>query len=62
MSTIERMQNAGLLRPGCDPEALALSVFASLHGGLLLTQTMRSIAPLEAALDGALAMLHAAAA
>jgi hypothetical protein len=56
------MRAAGLLRPDADPEALALAVFAALHGGLLLTQTMQSIRPLEAALDGALAMLRAAAA
>src|SRR6185437_9478367 len=48
---IERMRSAGLLRPDADPERLALSVFAALQGGLLLTQSMRTIAPLEAALD-----------
>jgi AcrR family transcriptional regulator len=58
---LRRMRNAGLLRADADPAVLALSVFASLHGGLLLTQTMRSIEPLEAALDGALAMLGTAA-
>ena len=57
-----RMRDAGLLRPGADPEALALSVFAALHGGLLLTQTRQSIRPLEAALDGALTNLRAHAA
>jgi hypothetical protein len=30
-----------------------------LHGGLLLTQTMQSIEPLEAALEGAMTALHA---
>jgi AcrR family transcriptional regulator len=59
---VERMRAAGLLRPDADPETLALSVFAALQGGLLLTQTMQSIAPLSAALDGALAALRAAAA
>jgi AcrR family transcriptional regulator len=59
---LRRMRERGLLRADSDPETLALGVFAALHGGLLLTQTMRSIAPLEAALDGALATLHAAAA
>jgi AcrR family transcriptional regulator len=56
---LRRMREDGALRPDADPEALALSIFASLHGGLLLTQTMRSLAPLEAALDGALTMLRA---
>jgi AcrR family transcriptional regulator len=59
---LRRMREGGLLAIDADPATLALAVFASLHGGLLLTQTMRSIEPLEAALDGALAMLHAYAA
>ncbi len=59
---LRRMRVSGLLRDDADPEKLALSTFAALHGGLLLTQTMESIEPLEAALDGALAALHAAAA
>jgi AcrR family transcriptional regulator len=59
---LERMRSKGMLRPDADPEKLALSVFAALQGGLLLTQTMQSLAPLEAALDGALAALHAFAA
>jgi AcrR family transcriptional regulator len=52
---IERMRAAGILRDDADPEALSLAVFAALHGGLLLTQTMESLEPLRAALDGALA-------
>jgi AcrR family transcriptional regulator len=59
---LERMRSSGILRPDADPEKLALSTFASLQGGLLLTQTMQSLEPLDAALDGALAALHAAAA
>lgn len=56
---LERMRTSGLLRATADPERLALSVFASLHGGLLLTQTTQSIVPLTAALDGALTALRA---
>ncbi|HSS09810.1 MAG TPA: TetR family transcriptional regulator, partial [Acidimicrobiales bacterium] len=37
---VARMRSAGLLRPDSDPRALALSIFAALQGGLLLTQTM----------------------
>lgn len=59
---LRRMRSAGLLRADADPERLALSTFASMQGGLLMTQTMRSIEPLEAALDGALAALRASAA
>jgi hypothetical protein len=54
------MHTAGVLRPDAEPERLALSIFAALQGGLLLTQTMQSLKPLEAALDGALTTLHAA--
>jgi hypothetical protein len=56
---LSRMRAAGLLRTDADPERLALSTFASLQGGLLLTQTMQSIEPLKAALDGALTTLSA---
>jgi hypothetical protein len=58
---LRRMHAAGLLRDDVHPDALALSTFAALHGGLLLTQMTESIEPLEAALDGALAGLRAAA-
>jgi AcrR family transcriptional regulator len=57
---LERMRTAGILRPGADPERLALFVFAALQGGLLLTQSMQSLEPLRAALDGALTTLRAA--
>jgi AcrR family transcriptional regulator len=58
---LERMRSKGMLRSDADPGKLALSVFAALQGGLLLTQTMQSLAPLDAALDGAIAALRAAA-
>jgi AcrR family transcriptional regulator len=57
---VTRLRDAGDLSPDADPRALSLAVFASLQGGLLLTATAESIEPLEAALDGALAMLRAA--
>jgi AcrR family transcriptional regulator len=59
---LRRMRAAGLLRPDADPHTLALAIFAALHGGLQLTQMMESITSLEAALDGALTALRAAAA
>jgi AcrR family transcriptional regulator len=59
---LDRMRSAGILRPDAEPEKLALSIFAALQGGLLLTQTMQSLKPLEAALDGALTTLRAAGA
>jgi AcrR family transcriptional regulator len=55
---LHRMRDSGLLRQDADPRTLALSTFAALQGGLLLTQTMRSLEPLEAALTGALAALR----
>jgi AcrR family transcriptional regulator len=58
---LTRMRAAGLIRPDADPRILAIATFAALHGGLLLTQRMQSIVPLEAALDGALAALRASA-
>jgi AcrR family transcriptional regulator len=59
---VSRMRAQGLLRRDSDPRALALSIFAALQGGLLLTQTMASLEPLEAALTGALTALRTAAA
>jgi AcrR family transcriptional regulator len=61
-SGIVRMRSAGILQPEADPEKLALSIFAALQGGLLLTQTMHSLEPLDAALEGALTILRAAGA
>jgi AcrR family transcriptional regulator len=58
---LRRMIASGALRADTDPHALALAVFAALHGGLALSAMMESIEPLAAALDGALAALHATA-
>src|ERR1700736_2292109 len=58
---LQRMRDSGQLHPHANPHTLALSTFAALQGGLLLTQMMESIEPLEAALDGALTALRAAA-
>ncbi len=51
------MHAKGGLRPGADPEALALFLLASLQGGLLMTQLDRDTKPLETALDMALAYI-----
>jgi AcrR family transcriptional regulator len=58
---VERMREAGLIRPDAEPRRLALAVFAAVQGGLLLAQAAGSGEPLEAALDGALNALRAAA-
>ncbi|HEX4731007.1 MAG TPA: TetR family transcriptional regulator C-terminal domain-containing protein [Solirubrobacterales bacterium] len=57
---VVRLRDAEEIGADADPRALSLAVFAALQGGLLLTATAESIEPLEAALDGALAMLRAA--
>ncbi len=62
MDGLVRMRDTGKLKAFANPESLSLSTFASLHGGLLLTQLSQSIRPLESALDGALELLHGAAA
>jgi AcrR family transcriptional regulator len=58
---LTRMRAAGRLRSDADPETLALGIFASLQGGLLLAQSMQSAKPLAAALDAALTALRSAA-
>ncbi|GAA2533133.1 TetR/AcrR family transcriptional regulator [Winogradskya humida] len=52
------MRDTKLLRSDADPDRLALAVFASLQGGLLVMQSKNNIEPLAAALDGSLAMLR----
>ncbi len=59
---LRRMRASGLLRASASPERLSFSVLAALQGGLLLTQATESIAPLEAGLDSALAIVRAQAA
>jgi TetR/AcrR family transcriptional repressor of nem operon len=61
-SGLRSMQERGELAAGTDVEALALGLVAAAQGGLLLTQTTRSTAPLEAALDLALDGVRAAGA
>jgi TetR/AcrR family transcriptional repressor of nem operon len=48
------MHANGVLRRDADPEALAVSLLASLQGGLLMTQLNRDTRPLEIALDATL--------
>jgi len=46
------------LRPDTDVDLLALALLAAIQGGLLLAQTRRDTAALEAALDTALAAVR----
>jgi TetR/AcrR family transcriptional regulator, transcriptional repressor for nem operon len=48
------MREHGELRPDADPEALSLSLLAAIQGGMLIAQTQRDPAALEAVLDAVL--------
>jgi TetR/AcrR family transcriptional repressor of nem operon len=53
---------AGHLSPGIDPDDLALTLLATLQGGLLLAQVQRDTQPLATALDTLLALATVGAA
>lgn len=55
---LSAMHANGTLRPDADPEALAVSLLASLQGGLMLAQLSRDVRPLEVALDSTLAFVE----
>lgn len=55
---IAAMRERGELRPEVDPGRFALALLAAVQGGLLLSQTRRDVAPLEVALDLAIAQLR----
>jgi TetR/AcrR family transcriptional regulator, transcriptional repressor for nem operon len=54
---LTRMVESHTLRADADPQELAVSVLASLQGGLLMAETARDTRPLEIALDAAIAHL-----
>jgi len=49
------MQASGALRTDADADSLAVGLLASLQGGLLMSRVLEQTAPLEAALDAAVA-------
>jgi hypothetical protein len=51
---LERMQATGALKPGADPEQLAIGLMAALQGGYLLANTAHDVQPMEIAIDQAL--------
>lgn len=59
---LRRMRARGELRADADPDRLAMALLAAVQGGLLLSQTARDTAPLEAALDTVLDHVAALAA
>ncbi|HWG13620.1 MAG TPA: TetR family transcriptional regulator [Streptosporangiaceae bacterium] len=56
---LRELDAAGRLRPGLDPDALAVTLLASLQGGLLLAQVQRDPRALATALDTFLALILA---
>jgi TetR/AcrR family transcriptional regulator, transcriptional repressor for nem operon len=48
---LRRLYQAGQLPGGADPDALAVTLLATLQGGLLLAQVQRDPRPLETAVD-----------
>jgi TetR/AcrR family transcriptional regulator, transcriptional repressor for nem operon len=56
------MRAQGELRDDADPGRLASVLLAAFQGGMLLAQAERSVAPLSAALDGAIAYVSSFAA
>ena len=48
---LRRLREAGQLPASTDPDALAVTLLATLQGGLLLAQVQRDTRPLEAAVD-----------
>jgi hypothetical protein len=53
-----RRTHRGELRPDADAEQLTYALMAALQGGMLLSQTARDIAPLQAALASVLECLR----
>jgi TetR/AcrR family transcriptional repressor of nem operon len=53
---LRSLQAAGQLPTGLDPDDLAVTLLATLQGGLLLAQVQRSTRPFETAVDTLLAL------
>jgi TetR/AcrR family transcriptional regulator, transcriptional repressor for nem operon len=51
---LRRMQANGTLKPGADPDRLAVGLMAALQGGYLLANAAHDVKPMEIALDLAL--------
>jgi TetR/AcrR family transcriptional repressor of nem operon len=59
---LEAMKANGELTSDADPRSLAYTLLTSMQGGMLLTQTLRTTEPLEAAFNTALARVASFAA
>ncbi|WP_431220180.1 TetR/AcrR family transcriptional regulator [Leifsonia xyli] len=58
MDVIERLQEDGLVPESADVRQLATGFVAAVQGGYLLAQTSRDVAPMESAIDMAIAHLQ----
>jgi len=55
---LERIRDSGELRADIAPDALAMSILASIEGGLLLSHVRKDPQSLRVALNGALGYMH----
>ena len=62
LSGVQQTKDLGLIRADADASMLAMTLLASLQGGLLLCQTCKDVYPLETSLTGAIGYLQALAA
>jgi TetR/AcrR family transcriptional repressor of nem operon len=56
---LRRMQARGTLKPGADPDKLAVSLMAAVQGGYLLASTAHDVRPMEISIDTALEHVRA---
>jgi AcrR family transcriptional regulator len=55
---LRKMRDRGELTETANPEELAIAILGAVQGGLLLAKTMRSVRPVQLALDMALALVE----
>ncbi|MET0134685.1 MAG: TetR family transcriptional regulator C-terminal domain-containing protein, partial [Kibdelosporangium sp.] len=58
LNGLQAMRDRGELRADANLEELAFAMLSALQGGVLLSQTMRHIQPLEASMNAALAYVR----
>jgi hypothetical protein len=57
-SGLRKMRDRGQLAETADPKEMAIAILGAVQGGLLLAKTMRTVRPVELALDMALALVE----
>jgi TetR/AcrR family transcriptional repressor of nem operon len=58
LNGLQAMRNRGELRAEANLEDLSFALLSALQGGVLLSQTMLHVQPLEASMNAALAYIH----